>query len=85
MEVAAARALHHARRAGDEQALAEALELTALADVHGPLPVQKAAQRLNEYIAWARLKGARNLEGTLLAGLALLQAMAGRHPWLVPA
>jgi tetratricopeptide (TPR) repeat protein len=78
MERAALRALHHAQRANDEQAQAEAVELAAYAVEMGPAAVGEALKRLEGYLAWARRKGNRDLEGNLLIGLGHLRAMAGR-------
>jgi tetratricopeptide (TPR) repeat protein len=80
MQRAAGHALHHARRAGDEEAHADALELARLAVQFGPDPVDEAIERLEEYLAWAESKGNRNLEAALLANIGHLHAMADRLP-----
>ncbi len=73
---ALARAVEHARRAGDRRAEAEALTLRIGCGVYGPVPAAEVERRCAEFTAVAR--GVGGHEASTLRALALVRAMAGR-------
>jgi class 3 adenylate cyclase/tetratricopeptide (TPR) repeat protein len=74
-EAAAARAVEHARRAGDENAEASGLGHLAVAGAWGRRPVPDGIRRTEAILAEAR--GRRDVEAAALKGLAGLRAMSG--------
>jgi ATP/maltotriose-dependent transcriptional regulator MalT len=75
-EAAWARAVHHARRAGDDQGRADALCWLASAAREGPMPVPVAIARCEEILG--QLHADRLSQALTLRPLASLHAMAGR-------